>query len=75
VLEKLRQTDMDRIEAAIKNLAIKKTWKINVNGSKVKVVRKTENEYATYLNGNYITTDEAWKQAFDLSIALLIQNR
>ena len=55
----------------IEALAIKKTWKINENGNKVKIVRKGETEFDSYLNGNYITTDENWEQAFEMAKTLL----
>ncbi len=55
----------------IEALAIKKTWKINENGNKVKIVRKSETEFDSYLNGNYITTDENWEQAFEIAKTLL----
>lgn len=55
----------------IEALAIKKTWKINENGNKVKIVRKSETEFDSYLNGNYVTSDENWEQAFEMAKTLL----
>jgi hypothetical protein len=60
-----------KMKTGIEALAIKMTWKINENGNKVKIVRKSETEFDSYLNGNYITTDENWKQAFEMAKTLL----
>ncbi len=71
MLQQLKQKDIDAIEQALRQLPIKKTWKINVAGKKLKVVRSAVNEYAVYNNGHYITTDESWQQAFKLVKVLL----
>jgi intein-encoded DNA endonuclease-like protein len=71
MLQQLKQKDIDAIQQVLEKLAIKKTWKINVAGKKVKVVRSATNEYAVYNDGHYITTDENWQQAFELVKALL----
>ncbi len=71
MLNQLKQKDILVMQEALQQLPVKKLWKINVNGIKVKVKRDTEKEYATYLNGNYITTDENWQLAFELAKALL----
>jgi hypothetical protein len=71
MLQALKQKDKTEIENAIKTLAIKKLWKINVNGNKVKVFRKSENEYEIYNDGHHVTSDTNWKEAFDLAIELL----
>lgn len=60
-----------QIEIDIENLEIKKLFKINENGNKVKVRRDTENAYSIYLNGQYVTTDETWQQAYELTLVLL----
>jgi hypothetical protein len=65
-MELLKPKELQEMEMALKNLAIKKCWKINSNGTKVKVCRKAENAYETYLNGNYITTDTEYSIAFEL---------
>jgi hypothetical protein len=52
ISQKLTKTVSDELQ----NLSIKKRWKINHEGKKVKVVRDAENEYSIYLNGNYIST-------------------
>jgi predicted transcriptional regulator len=60
-----------KMKTDIEALAIKKRWKINENGNKVKIVRKSETEFDSYLNGNYITTNENWEQAFEMAKTLL----
>jgi hypothetical protein len=67
----MKQKDLDKISTALNSLQIKKQWKINVAGKKVKVVRSATNEYAIYNDGHYITADENWQQAFELVKALL----
>jgi hypothetical protein len=67
----MKQKDLDKISTALNSLQIKKQWKINVTGKKVKVVRSATNEYAVYNDGHYITADENWQQAFELVKALL----
>jgi hypothetical protein len=46
-------------------------FKINENGTKVKVRRDSENEYSVYLDGNFITTDTTWEAAFELALVLI----
>jgi hypothetical protein len=70
----LNAKDLDQISTAIKGLTIRKKWKLNFNGTKVKVVRDNENEFSTYLNGHMITTDDTWQKAFDLVVVLLKGN-
>ncbi len=71
-MEQLKPTELQEIEIAVKNLAVKKYWKINRSGTKVKICRKAENTYDTYLNGNYITTDSEYTIARELVKELLI---
>jgi hypothetical protein len=59
------------IKEALLNLQVKKLWKIDHEGIKVKVVRKAENAYDVYRNGHFVTTDETWEQAFELTKVLL----
>lgn len=70
----LKQKNILEIQKALQQLPVKKLWKINVSGTKIKVKRGGEKEYATCLDGNYITTDENWQQAFELVTALLKQH-
>jgi hypothetical protein len=56
----------------IKNLAVKKLWKINENENKVKVRRNAESNYSIYLNGHYITTLTDWEDTFSMSKSLLL---
>jgi hypothetical protein len=67
----IKQKILDSIKEALSNLQVKKLWKINHEGRKVKVVRKAENAYDVYHNGHYVTTDETWEQAFELTKTLL----
>jgi hypothetical protein len=62
---------IQEIKDAISTLKIKKIWKINHQGTKVKVVRKAENAFDIYHNGHHVTTDETWEEAFELTKALL----
>jgi esterase/lipase len=71
MLQQLKQKDIDAIEQALQQLPIKKIWKINVAGKKVKVVRSAANEYAIYNDGHYITADENSEQVFELVKTLL----
>jgi hypothetical protein len=70
-MEQLKPKELQEIEMDIKNLAVKKCWKINRSGTKVKICRKAENAYDTYLNGNYISTDTECTIAFELMKVLL----
>ncbi len=72
-MKQLKPKELQEMETAIKNLAIKKCCKINSNGVKVKVCHKAENTYETYLNGNYITTDTEYSIAFEFVKVLLNQ--
>jgi hypothetical protein len=56
---------------ALKNLPIKKLWKINHEGTKVKVKRSAETAFDIYHNGHHVTTDETWESAFELVQVLL----
>jgi hypothetical protein len=67
----IKQKILESIEEALSNLQVKKLWKINHEGIKVKVVRKAENAYDVYRNGHFVTTDETSERAFELVKALL----
>lgn len=64
-----------KMKTDIEALAIKNTWKINENRNKVKIVRKSETEFDSYLKGNYVTTDENWEQAFEMAKTLLASKK
>jgi hypothetical protein len=68
---KIRQKKLDQMQLDIQNLEIKKLFKINENGTKVKVRRDSENEYSIYLDGNFLTTDGTWEAAFQLVLVLI----
>jgi hypothetical protein len=68
---KIKQKILDQMQLDIQNLEVKKLFKINENGTKVKVRRDSENEYSIYLNGNFLTTDATWEAAFELVFVLL----
>jgi hypothetical protein len=68
----IKQKTIDLIQLDIQNLAIKKLWKINENGHKVKVRRDAENEYSVYLDGHFITTLSDWEDAFNMVKTLLV---
>jgi copper chaperone CopZ len=57
---------INEIKESLENLAVKKSWKINFEGKKVKVVRKDISAFDIYLNGHFVTTDESWERAFEL---------
>jgi hypothetical protein len=67
----MKQKVLDEIENALKNLPIKKLWKINHEGTKVKVKRSAETAFDIYHNGHHVTTDETWESAFELGQGLL----
>jgi hypothetical protein len=69
----LKQKKTAAITAELENLPLKKTWKINADGKKIKVVRKAENCYESYLDGHYITSDEDWQTALQFVLGLLSQ--
>jgi hypothetical protein len=62
---------MNEIKKSLENLAVKKSWKINFVGKKIKVVRKDISAFDIYLNGHFVTTDENWERAFELVQVLL----
>jgi uncharacterized protein (DUF1015 family) len=68
---KIKQKIIDQMQLDIQNLEVKKLFKINENGTKVRVRRDSENEYAVYLDGNFITTDATWEESFQLAMVLL----
>ena len=68
----MKQKILDQMQFDIQNLAIKKLWKINENGNKVKVRRNAESEYCIYLDGNYITTLADWGDTFNMAKSLLL---
>jgi 3-hydroxymyristoyl/3-hydroxydecanoyl-(acyl carrier protein) dehydratase len=65
---------IDEIKSSLENLSIKKVWKINHDGTKIKVVRKNETTFDVYLNGHFVTTDESWERAFEL-VQVLLQHK
>jgi hypothetical protein len=67
----IKQKILDEMKVSIQTLSVKKQWKINENGNKVKVVRNAENEFSIYLDGNYITTLMDWEDTFDMAKTLL----
>jgi hypothetical protein len=67
----IKQKVIEDIKIEIQNLGVRKKLKINENGNKVKVCRTAENEYAVYFNGNFVTEDKNWEEAFELTIVLL----
>jgi hypothetical protein len=68
----IKQKILDQIQLDIQNLAVKKLWKINENGHKVKVRRNAESEYSVYLDGHYITTLADWEDSFNMAKTLLL---
>jgi hypothetical protein len=67
----IKQKTLDLMQVSIQNLEIKKLWKINENGHKVKVRRDAENEFSIYLDGHYITTLADWEDALSMVKDLL----
>jgi uncharacterized protein (DUF1015 family) len=67
----MKQKTIEQMQLDIQNLEVKKLFKINENGTKVKVRRDSEQEYSIYLDGNFITTDATWEEAFELAKTLL----
>jgi hypothetical protein len=67
----LKRINFDLIFAQIQALQIKKLWKINENGHKVKVRRDRENAYSIYLDGHYITTLADSQDSFKMVKTLL----
>lgn len=68
----MKQKILDQMQMSIQNLAVKKLWKINENGNKVKVRRDAESEYSIYLDGHYITTLSDWEDTFNMAKSLLL---
>ena len=68
----IKQKTIDQIQLDIQNLVVKKLWKINENGHKVKVRRDTESEYSIYLDGHFITTLSDWEDSFSMVKTLLL---
>jgi hypothetical protein len=67
----IKQKIIDKMQLDIQNLEVKRLFKINENGNKVKIRRDSVNEYSIYYNGNFITTDATWVAAFNLSLVLI----
>jgi hypothetical protein len=67
----IKQKILDEIKVSIQTLSVKKQWKINENGNKVKVVRNAEKEFSIYFDGHYITTLIDWEDTFDMAKTLL----
>jgi hypothetical protein len=72
IINMMKQKILDQMQISIHNLAIKKLWKINENGHKVKVRRDIEDEYHIYFNGHYITTLADWQDTFNMAKDLLL---
>jgi hypothetical protein len=68
----MKQKMLDKMQMSIQNLAIKKRWKINENGNKVKVRRDAEGEYSIYLDGHYITTLADWEDTLNMTKSLVL---
>jgi hypothetical protein len=68
----MKQKILTQMQLDIQNLAIKKLWKINENGNKVKVRRDAEGEYSIYLDGHYITTLTDCKDTFNMAKSLIL---
>jgi hypothetical protein len=65
---------VEEIESSLENLSVKKGWKTNFKGKKIKVVRKDISAFDIYLDGHFVTTDESWERAFELVQGLLEDN-
>ncbi len=65
---------LDEIKNSLENLAVKKSWKINFEGKKIKVVRKDNAAFEVYNDGHFVTADETWEQAFEL-VKVLLENK
>jgi hypothetical protein len=63
--------ELDQVFCDIQDLPIKKLWKINENGNKVKVRRDAENEYFIILNGHYVTTLANINDVFEMIKTLI----
>jgi hypothetical protein len=61
----------DETQKSLENLSVKKSWKINFEGKKIKVVRKDISAFDIYLDGHFVNTDESWERAFELVQVLL----
>jgi hypothetical protein len=68
----IKQKILDQMYLDIQNLTVKKLWKINENGHKVKVRRDAESEYSIYLDGHFITTLSDWGDSFNMAKTLLL---
>jgi hypothetical protein len=68
----IKKKILDQMQLDIQNLAVKKRWKINENGHKVKVRRDAESEYSIYLDGHFITTLADWEDSFNMAKTLLL---
>jgi hypothetical protein len=60
-----------KMKIAIEALAVKGVFKVKEGDNKVKIVRKGDNEFDSYLNGHLVTTDDNWEQAFEMAKTLL----
>jgi hypothetical protein len=68
----MKQKILDQMQLDIQCLSVKKLWKINENGHKLKVRRDAESEYSVYLDGHYITTLADWEDTFNMAKSLLL---
>ena len=67
----MKQKILTQMQLDIHNLTVKKLWKINENGNKVKVRRDAESEYSIYFNGHFITTLADCEDTFNMAKTLL----
>lgn len=67
----IEQKILDSIQNEFQNLSIKKLWKINHEGVKVKVRRSSETAFDVYHNGHFVTIEDNWKSAFEMVKVLL----
>ena len=62
---------LEQIKLDIQNLQVKKLFKINENGNKVKVRRTAESEYNIYLNGHHVNTENNCEDTYYMVLALI----
>jgi hypothetical protein len=71
---RVEKMSFEEIKKSLENLSVKKSWKINFEGKKIKVVRKDFSAFEIYHDGHFVTTDETWKRAFEL-VKVLLQDK
>ncbi len=67
----MTQKVKEQIRNSLENLEVKKLFKINENGNKIKVRRDNVDEYSIYRNGHFVTTDASWQAAYELMLVLI----